>query len=168
MSVRLIDTPLGRVAAILEDSEIISLKFEGEGTESLNYTPPCDVMKRLEEAISRYLLGSTEKIEVPVAIRGTAFQRKVWNEVTNIPFGETRTYAQVAKAIGRPTAVRAVAAAIGQNKLLLVIPCHRVIGANGQLTGYSGGLERKRWLLAHERSTSKASANNTLFGALEL
>jgi len=89
---------------------------------------------------------------VPVKTGGTDFQRSVWKALRDIPAGETRTYGQVAAAIGSPKAVRAVGLANGANPVGVIVPCHRVIGSNGTLTGYAGGMERKRWLLAHESS----------------
>lgn len=85
-------------------------------------------------------------------LRGTPFQLQVWNELLKIPFGDTRTYGQIAAAIGKPTASRAVGKAIGDNPISIVVPCHRVIGRSGSLTGYAGGLEVKQWLLNHEQS----------------
>ena len=92
----------------------------------------------------------TALAEIPCRVAGTDFQRQVWRALTEIPAGETRTYRQQAVRIGRPTAVRAVGLANGANPIGIVIPCHRVIGADGSLTGFGGGIERKRWLLAHE------------------
>jgi O-6-methylguanine DNA methyltransferase len=87
---------------------------------------------------------------LPVKTRGTAFQESIWAALRQIPFGETRSYGQLAEAVGNPKAVRAAGLANGRNPVALIVPCHRVIGANGSLTGYAGGLERKRWLLQHE------------------
>ncbi len=87
---------------------------------------------------------------IPWTIGGTAFQRQMWNALVEIPLGQATTYARLAERLGRPTAVRAVGAANGANLIAIVVPCHRVIGADGSLTGYGGGVERKRWLLAHE------------------
>ncbi len=103
------------------------------------------------DALRAYLTGQLDALrDVPVDLRGTRFQERVWTTLREIPAGSTRTYGQIARAIGRPTASRAVGAANGSNPVSLVIPCHRVLGASGALTGYAGGIERKRWLLAHE------------------
>ena len=88
----------------------------------------------------------------------TPFQQRVWSELREIPVGATRSYADIARGVGRPTATRAVGAANGRNPIAVIVPCHRVIGANGTLTGYGGGLERKRWLLAHEGAAVADSA----------
>ena len=103
-------------------------------------------------AVEAYFGGEVRALdEVAVRTGGTDFQRTVWKALRAIPAGETRTYGQLAAAIGSPKAVRAAGLANGQNPIAVIVPCHRVIGANGTLTGYAGGLERKRWLLEHER-----------------
>ncbi len=105
----------------------------------------------IRRAFEDYFAGDIRALErVPVATVGTAFQRKVWAALQKIPAGETRSYGQLAVEIGEPTAFRAVGLANGQNPIAIVIPCHRVIGADGSLTGFGGGLPRKRWLLNHE------------------
>ena len=108
------------------------------------------VRRQLEE----YFAGERSSFDLPVAPAGTAFQQGVWSELQRIGYGTTITYAELAAKIGRPTAIRAAGAANGANPVSIVIPCHRVIGAGGELTGYGGGLARKRWLLNHERSTA--------------
>jgi methylated-DNA-[protein]-cysteine S-methyltransferase len=108
----------------------------------------------LSDAISSYFGGDLEAIDrVPVETAGTSFQRRVWHELRKIPCGTTISYAELAQRIGRSSAVRAVGMANGSNPVPIVVPCHRVIGSNGSLTGYGGGIERKRWLLAHEKCT---------------
>lgn len=107
----------------------------------------------LAASVSRYFAGEVTAIEtLSVAPAGTDFQRAVWAALREIPSGQTWSYAQLARHIGRPRAVRAVGAANGANPVGLIVPCHRVIGQDGSLTGYGGGLDRKRWLLAHERN----------------
>lgn len=109
-------------------------------------TPPA-----VRAALERYFAGDMAALAaIPYRVAGTDFQRQVWQALTEIPAGETRTYSQQAARIGRPKAVRAVGLANGANPVGIIIPCHRVIGANGSLTGFGGGIERKRWLLAHE------------------
>ncbi|MCB8943641.1 MAG: methylated-DNA--[protein]-cysteine S-methyltransferase [Ardenticatenaceae bacterium] len=99
-----------------------------------------------------YFAGERHDFELPLAFNGTEFQNAVWQELQNIPYGETTSYGELARRIGRPKAVRAVGAANGANPIPLVVPCHRVIGSNGSLTGYGGGLPIKKALLAHEQS----------------
>ena len=100
--------------------------------------------------IAEYLNGTRHEFDLPLDLRGTEFQRRVWSAVAGIPYGQRRTYAQVAQAIGKPLAVRAVGAANGANPLPLIVPCHRVLGSDGSLTGYGGGLDVKRKLLEME------------------
>ena len=108
-----------------------------------------DAARQLRE----YFAGERVTFDLPLAPHGSEFQRRVWEILLEIPAGETRSYGWVAQRLGRPTASRAVGAANGQNPLVIVVPCHRVVGANGTLTGYGGGLDRKRWLLEHETSS---------------
>jgi O-6-methylguanine DNA methyltransferase len=102
------------------------------------------------EQLQKYFAGEQKTFDVVFEAAGTPFQKRVWNELSKIGFGETRTYQQIADAIGSPKSVRAVAGAIGRNPLSLIVPCHRVIGSNGKLTGFAGGIESKRLLLTHE------------------
>lgn len=108
-------------------------------------------LQQLEEEVERYFKGSLRSFDVPLVTRGTPFQELVWSALRDIPFGETRSYDDIARAIGRPSAHRAVGRANGQNRLAVIIPCHRVVGADGTLTGYGGGLWRKQYLLDLER-----------------
>lgn len=114
-----------------------------------------DAVAQLDE----WFAGSRRDFGLVLAPRGSAFQRQVWDVLRRIPFGETMTYGEVAAQVGRPGSARAVGAAVGRNPVGIVIPCHRVVGAGGALTGYAGGLDRKKWLLDHER----AVAARTLF-----
>jgi O-6-methylguanine DNA methyltransferase len=125
------------------------------GTHSLNDGPvPTDVVR----ALTKYFAGDLDAIDmIRVASGGTAFQRDMWLTLRGIPAGTTSTYGVVAAQLGRPRASRAVGAANGANPIAIVVPCHRVIGANGELTGYGGGIERKRWLLDHERRSAMTS-----------
>lgn len=112
-------------------------------------------------ALSQYLEGSSTSLDLPLDVRGTAFQMKVWSYLQRIPYGEVRSYAEVAKALGRPDAVRAVAGACAKNEVALVIPCHRVIRGDGGLAGYRWGLARKRALIERERSVRAGSGTAT-------
>lgn len=110
----------------------------------------CAVLDATAAQLDEYFAGRRQVFDVPLAPRGTGFQTIVWRALTAIPFGETRSYGELARSIGRPAASRAVGAANGRNPIAIIVPCHRVIGSNGDLTGYAGGLPIKRWLLAHE------------------
>jgi methylated-DNA-[protein]-cysteine S-methyltransferase len=114
---------------------------------------PARKLSGLKDAISNYFAGELETINaLPVETGGTPFQREVWRALRDIPCGQTLSYSQLAERIGRPAAVRAVGLANGANPVGVVVPCHRVIGTDGSLTGYGGGIERKRWLIEHEKS----------------
>ena len=116
---------------------------------------------RLGTALAAYFAGDLAAIDtLPVASFGTEFQRIVWRALREIPYGETLSYAALARRIGRETAVRAVGLANGSNPVSVVVPCHRVIGSDGSLTGYGGGIERKRWLLAHEQRAAASRARS--------
>jgi methylated-DNA-[protein]-cysteine S-methyltransferase len=110
-----------------------------------------EVLARAADQLAEYFAGKRRVFDLPLGPRGTGFQARVWRELTKIPYGETCSYGDIARAVGRPSASRAVGAANGRNPIAIIVPCHRVIGASGELTGYGGGLPMKRWLLAHER-----------------
>ncbi len=110
--------------------------------------------------LDEYFAGARRAFETPMALAGTAFQNRVWEELMRRPFGETTSYTELAASIGRPAAFRAVAQASAQNLLALIIPCHRVINANGDLGGYGGGIERKRWLLDFEKGMLERTGKN--------
>ncbi len=105
--------------------------------------------------LAAYFSGELERFELELRPRGTEFQRRVWDALRAIPFGQTTTYGALAREIGCPNACRAVGRANGRNPVSIVVPCHRVVGAGGSLTGYGGGIERKRWLLEHERAAAQ-------------
>lgn len=107
-------------------------------------------LKRPRQQLQAYFAGELHEFDLPLAAAGTPFQKRVWRALGEIPYGQTISYGELARRIGQPTASRAVGLASGQNPISIIVPCHRVIGANGALTGYGGGIERKKWLLAHE------------------
>lgn len=160
---RWIESPLGAVLALADDSglyvfdwvdrrglerEIMRLR---EKTKFAIVPGDHPALDQAEREIGEYFAGARKTFTLPFARRGTEFQRRVWEALLQIPAGETRAYADIAKRIGEPGAARAVARAVGDNFRGIVIPCHRVIGSDGSLTGYGGGLARKQWLLDHER-----------------
>lgn len=114
-------------------------------------TAPTPLLAAAAEQLEAYFAGRLDRFDLPVALSGTPFQGKVWQALRQIPYGETRTYQEIAAAVGNPAACRAVGMANHHNPLAIVVPCHRVIGKNGALTGYAGGLDRKRFLLDLER-----------------
>jgi methylated-DNA-[protein]-cysteine S-methyltransferase len=114
----------------------------------------------VREQLAEYFAGERQAFDVPIKLAGTPFQQHVWRELVRIPFGTTITYAQLAQRIGKPTASRAVGHANGRNPISIIVPCHRVIGAYGKLTGYAGGVDKKQWLLAWEQSATPAETRN--------
>lgn len=121
-----------------------------------------DAVDQLDE----YFTGMRYLFDVALDLQGSEFQLQTWAELARIPFGETRTYGQIAKAVGQPKAARAVGLANNQNPIPIVVPCHRVIGANGKLTGYGGGVQRKKWLLQHEARFAAESTVGELFAGV--
>ncbi len=148
-----IDSPIGRLLLTCDDNALTGLYMEPEqarasGTSALDASAaPLVVAAR---QLAEYFAGSRREFDLALCLDGTVFQTRVWRELTKIPYGRTWSYGDLAKRIGKPSAPRAVGLANGRNPISIVVPCHRVIGADGSLTGYGGGLERKRWLLAHE------------------
>src|ERR1700677_4990764 len=120
--------------------------------------------KLLEQQIGEYFTGARKEFDLPLHLLGTPFQKSVWQGLQPIPYGETRSYKQQSIFLGNEKAIRAVAGANGENGIAIIIPCHRVIGENGSLVGYGGGLQRKKWLLDHERKHSGKTGQAALFG----
>lgn len=120
-------------------------------------------LKLLRKEMTGYFAGSLKVFTVPLVTPGSEFQKSVWGELLNIPFGSTRSYLEQAEALKKPEAIRAVANANGMNRISVIIPCHRVIGSDGRLTGYGGGLKRKKWLLDHEKRYSGKAVELDLF-----
>jgi methylated-DNA-[protein]-cysteine S-methyltransferase len=112
------------------------------------------ILSAARKQLDRYFAGRLTDFDLALAPAGSPFLQQVWGELRRVPFGETISYAELARRIGRPGHFRAVGAANGRNPISIIVPCHRVVGSNGNLTGYGGGLERKRWLLEHERAAA--------------
>ncbi len=119
--------------------------------------------RQLNEELEEYFKGVRKEFSTPLVMSGTEFQKSVWNELLKIPYGTTRTYMEQAIALGSKESIRAVANANGINRISIIIPCHRVIGSDGSLTGYGGGLHRKKWLLEHEKRYSGKAFDQSLF-----
>ncbi|HZH11706.1 MAG TPA: trifunctional transcriptional activator/DNA repair protein Ada/methylated-DNA--[protein]-cysteine S-methyltransferase [Microvirga sp.] len=167
LTARWLDTPIGAMLAIADDTGVHLLEFAERAalpTEikrlSSRVGPICfgnnPMLDRLAEQVERYFSGRSASFDVPVVQRGSAFTASVWEALRQIPLGSTRSYGELARHIGRPEATRAVARANGANEVAIIVPCHRVIGADGSLTGYGGKLWRKQWLLEHERRIAAA------------
>ncbi|HAT6940361.1 TPA: methylated-DNA--[protein]-cysteine S-methyltransferase [Legionella pneumophila] len=158
-----LDTPLGPMLAVADENALYLLEFvdrrglEREVERLRNKTKaviiPGDspVLKAIQKEMELYFSGELRQFNTPIHLIGSPFQKKAWLALIDIPYGETRSYLQQAKVIGNPSAYRAVANANGANQLAIVVPCHRIINANGELGGYGGGVNRKHWLLEHER-----------------
>lgn len=141
-------TPIGPLTLTVAGGALTSLMFGG--TPGAEPTDP--VLREVTRQLREYFAGERRAFDLPLRPAGTPFQQEVWQALRAIPYGQTVSYGAIAGQVGRPRAVRAVGAANGRNPLAVIVPCHRVIGANGTLTGYAGGLEIKRWLLSHESS----------------
>ena len=166
-----IATPLGRFVVIVDEEGCLRVSgfaerharverelerhAAGPDIELVETADPAGI----SSAVARYFAGELGAlVGLPMALEGTPFQLQVWHALATIPCGETRSYAELARAVGRPAAVRAVGMANGSNPLGLILPCHRVVGSDGSLTGYGGGVERKQWLLFHERGAAQQRA----------
>lgn len=148
-----LSSPLGDVAVEASASGVCAVTLRG-------FAGASDTAAHVEEAhpwvapacrqLREYFAGERREFEVAIDVEATDFQREVWSELQKIPYGETRSYGQIAEALGKPKAMRAVGLANGKNPIAILVPCHRVIGSSGALTGYAGGMDAKRWLLEHE------------------
>ncbi len=149
-----LESPIGRLLLTSDGTALTGLYMEPSRKaqcvdgwlEDATAAPLSAAMRQLTE----YFEGTRREFDLPLRLQGTVFQTRVWRELTEIPYGQTWSYGQLAKRIDKPSASRAVGLANGRNPISILVPCHRVIGADGSLTGYGGGIERKRWLLVHE------------------
>ena len=150
-------SPVGRLTLVATDDGLAAILWENDRPGRVRLTLDAEehahpVLLEAERQLGQYFAGERTRFELTLDLAGTVFQRKVWNALMTIPFGETRSYAEIAEQIGSPAAVRAVGAANGKNPVSIVAPCHRVIGSNGALTGFAGGLGVKSRLLSLERT----------------
>ncbi|MBT8384403.1 MAG: methylated-DNA--[protein]-cysteine S-methyltransferase [Bacteroidia bacterium] len=148
-------TPIGTARIVGDDDGISSITVLDSEGENSTKIPQCleDCVRQLDE----YFQNKRKVFNLKLNPKGTDFQKDVWRSLQQIPYGETKTYLKQSEEMGDPKAIRAIAAANGKNPLWIVIPCHRVIGSDGSLTGYSGGIWRKRWLLEHENPPEQQS-----------
>jgi len=153
-----VDTPIGSILIAGDGNAIIETYFAGAQPKP-DWIRDDDGLREAADQLCAYFAGERQSFDLPLAPRGTDFQLSIWNALQRIPYGQTTTYSTIAQRIGRPAAIRAVGAANGANPIPIIIPCHRVIGANGSLTGFGGGLDVKRQLLALEARV----AGQTLF-----
>ncbi len=156
-----IDSPLGRITLARTRNGLAGVWFDGQKHEPVGLDcperPDDPLLREAAAQLADYWAGRRSFFELPLDAQGTPFQRGVWSALLRIAAGQTTTYGAVARAVGAPRAVRAVGAAIGRNPLSIVVPCHRVIGSDGSLTGYAGGLPRKTALLRHETAHACAT-----------
>lgn len=155
MQIRTVDSPVGRLRLAAEDGRLTELKFGGEAVPV-----QCDgvndaVLDEAERQLAEYFRGERQVFDLPLQPKGTPFQLADWQALREIPYGETVSYGDIARRIGRPKAFRAVGMANHSNPISIIVPCHRVIGSDGKLTGYGGGLEVKRQLLELEQKWKK-------------
>ena len=159
---RRLGSPLGDLVLVADGDTLLEIRLPGvmvalagghDVHDGLNVPDPAadEILSRAADQLEAYFAGELRAFDLPVLLRGTPFQQQVWRALLDIPFGATVSYAQLAAAIGRPGAARAVGRAVGQNPIAVVVPCHRVVGADGGLTGYAGGLPAKQQLLRLER-----------------
>ncbi len=168
-------SPIGTMTACSTDNGICLLSFDNDKSPGREYKflekqfgttvgkGTSKYLETLEQQLDEYFQGTRKEFSVPLTTTGTPFQTAVWKELMNIDYGETRSYLEQSVALGKPGSVRAVANANGMNRISIVIPCHRVIGSDGSLTGYGGGLARKKWLLEHEKKFSGKLYETLLF-----
>jgi len=153
-----VDTPIGAILIAGDDDAIVETYFAGAKPKA-EWIRDNDALREAADQLRAYFAGELTAFDLRLSPQGTEFQQAVWSELQKIPYGETTTYSAIAERIGRPAAVRAVGAANGANPIPIVIPCHRVIGMNGSLTGFGGGIDVKKQLLALEARV----AGRTLF-----
>jgi len=160
---RTIDSPIGPLALAGQGSVLAHLRMVDQTYEPnrSDWVPNDRAFADVVDQLDAYFAGDRSEFDLDLALAGSEFQRRVWQALMTIPYGETRSYGQIAEQIGASGAARAVGIANGHNPIAIIVPCHRVIGASGSLTGYGGGLNRKRWLLDSERS--RMSATPSLF-----
>jgi len=170
-----INTPLGEMVAAASADGICLLEFSEERAVASDYENLASLfitkvkrgsnshIRNLKKQLKEYFKGKRKEFSLPLVIPGTQFQKEAWEELMKIPFGSISTYHEQAEAINKPSALRAVGHAIASNRIAIIIPCHRVIGADGTLVGYGGGLNRKKWLLEHEKKYSGKATDLDLF-----
>ena len=154
-SYKTMKSPVGRLKLVASERGLAAILWENDDPKRVRLAPLMEdknhpVLLEAERQLNHYFAGKLKKFSLKFDFAGTEFQKQVWRALAAIPFGEARSYGEIARQIGRPKAVRAVGAANGRNPISIIVPCHRVIGANGKLTGFAGGLETKAFLLKTE------------------
>jgi methylated-DNA-[protein]-cysteine S-methyltransferase len=153
---KFITSPVGKLKLVASDKGLVAILWENDNPRRVPLTSSMEddqqkILVEVERQLNQYFAGERRSFSLPLDMKGTPFQKDVWEALLSIPFGETRSYGQLAKQIGRSSASRAVGAANGRNPISIIVPCHRVIGSSGKLTGFAGGLETKATLLDMEK-----------------
>jgi methylated-DNA-[protein]-cysteine S-methyltransferase len=146
-------SPVGRIVLISDETQLKSVNFSEE--PFIEQTDLPDILRKAKEQLNEYFAGTRLQFELELDPEGTPFQKKVWQRLVQVPYGATKSYRDIALELGSVLASRAVGPANGKNPIPIIIPCHRIIGSDGKLVGYAGGLERKKWLLLHEAKHSR-------------
>ncbi|MGI9273281.1 MAG: methylated-DNA--[protein]-cysteine S-methyltransferase [Endozoicomonas sp.] len=166
MNYEIVESPFGTLLLVSDGKALLRLEFidlEGGFEPETDWKLQADtVLQATRKQLGEWCAGERQAFDLPLAPQGTDFQQQVWQQLRRIPFGETSTYGELAAVLGKPKAARAVGAANGKNPISLIIPCHRVNGSDGSLTGYAWGLERKKQLLEFERRTEAARSESTV------
>lgn len=152
------DSPIGPLKLTSDEHYLKSISFEAEISGESTEFP--EVLDQVQKQLEEYFSGTRRQFDLPLDPDGTSFQQKVWKQLSEVPYGSTMSYIEIARILNAESSSRAVGMANGRNPIPILIPCHRIIGHNGKLTGYAGGLERKKWLLLHEQQNSE---NGQLF-----
>ncbi len=153
-----IESPIGRIALISDETHLKSLTFSSEQVEESETQP--EILLKTAVQLKEYFEGTRSRFELELEPDGTGFQKKVWQRLLQVPYGTTKSYREIAAELGSVLNTRAVGTANGKNPISIIVPCHRIIGHDGKMVGYAGGLERKKWLLLHEAEHTK---NELLF-----
>jgi methylated-DNA-[protein]-cysteine S-methyltransferase len=159
LSYKYFASPVGKLKLVASETGLIAILWENDNPRRVRLTDLVEdnnqsILVETERQLKEYFAGKRNAFAIPLDMRGTAFQKNVWRALQAIPFGKTLTYGEIAKQLGRPTSSRAVGAANGRNPVSIVVPCHRVIGSTGKLTGFAGGLDTKAHLLTLESQTA--------------
>ncbi|MCX2429223.1 MULTISPECIES: methylated-DNA--[protein]-cysteine S-methyltransferase [unclassified Pedobacter] len=153
-----IASPIGKLTILADDDFVCAITFSATENDGLTEN---ELTRNVANQLKNYFNGNLKKFDFPIKQKGTDFQQQVWQNLLNIPYGETVSYAKF--SAHHPLAIRAIAAANGKNNIAIAVPCHRVIGSNGKLVGYAGGLWRKQWLLEHEREIAQRGQTTIKF-----
>jgi O-6-methylguanine DNA methyltransferase len=160
---RRLDTPIGPLAVAVTERGVAAISFDEPGFRLADSLPrgaalveDAAATRAVADELAAYFAGEISRFATPADLRGTDFQESVWRALLAIPYGGTVSYGELARGLGKPGAARAVGLANNRNRIGILVPCHRVVGSDGALVGYAGGLERKRWLIAHERRVANA------------